>query len=102
MYEIVGAAQAEMVERDIQRLDLKHLPHWIEGLREAETKVRHLRKRLEALQDPLAPTCPGCGRVVSGRADARYCSTNCRVTAHRRSKRDDEPTNTDSIIRQRG
>jgi hypothetical protein len=28
-------------------------------------------------------TCPVCGNPVGGRADARYCSTRCRVTASR-------------------
>ena len=61
-----------------------NLDWWIEELRNAETSVRLLRKRLEALRDGTAPrVCPGCGKPVTGRADAVYCGTTCRVRAHR-------------------
>lgn len=61
-----------------------NLGWWIGHLREAETSTRRHRKRLEALRDGTAPrVCPGCGGPVTGRADAVYCSTACRVRAHR-------------------
>jgi hypothetical protein len=35
---------------------------------------------------PTPPRCEVCGRELDpdARADARYCSTTCRVRAHRR------------------
>jgi hypothetical protein len=57
---------------------------WIAHLREAETSVRRFRSRLEALRDGDPPRrCLGCGAPVTGRADAIYCGTSCRVRAHR-------------------
>ena len=67
-------------------LDLTQAPEWIAGLRRGETAVRHLRKRLEALRDDVQRTCPVCGAAVSGRPDAVYCGSPCRVRAHRQSK----------------
>jgi hypothetical protein len=53
-------------------------------LREAEASLRRFRKRLEALRDGDPPRlCPGCGAPVTGRADAVYSGTSCRVRAHR-------------------
>lgn len=62
-------------------IDRALIPEWVAMLREAETNVRHLRQRLESLGSERA--CPVCGGVVTGRADRRYCSTVCRVSAHR-------------------
>jgi hypothetical protein len=60
------------------------LAWWIAELRAGETSARLLRKRLEALRDGVTPkACPGCGEPVTGRADAVYCGTTCRVRAHR-------------------
>ncbi len=61
-----------------------NLGWWISHLREAEASIRRHRKRLEALQDGIAPrVCPGCGGLVAGRADAVYGGSPCRVRAHR-------------------
>jgi hypothetical protein len=61
----------------------QNLTWWIGHLREAETSPRRSRTRPETLQngDPPRP-CPGCGAPVTGRADAIYCGTRCRVRAH--------------------
>jgi hypothetical protein len=83
MVHIVEAAAAWLPEKDIQTLDRSNLPYYIAKLREAETRTRQLRKRLEALQAGVERPCPACGRPVQGRADAVYCSTNCRVRSHR-------------------
>jgi hypothetical protein len=62
----------------------QNLTWWIAHLREAETSLRRFRNRLEALRDGDPPRlCPGCGAPVTGRADAIYCGTSCRVRAHR-------------------
>ena len=68
---------------DFAGLDHRWLDEWIAGLRVGETGMRRLRKRLEALRDSATRLCPVCGRPVAGRADAVYCSGNCRVRAHR-------------------
>lgn len=62
----------------------EHLDWWIVHLRQAETSVRRLRKRMEALRDGRpSRVCPGCGGPVTGRADAVYCGSGCRLRAYR-------------------
>src|SRR5260370_27386411 len=62
-----------------------NLGWWISHLREAEASIRRHRKRLEALQDGIAPrVCPGCGRLVAGRADAVYGRSPRPVPPHPR------------------
>jgi hypothetical protein len=62
----------------------QNLTWCISHLHEAETSLRRFRKRLEALRDGESPRlCPACGAPVTGRADAIYCGTRCRVRAHR-------------------
>jgi hypothetical protein len=62
----------------------QNLTWWMAHLREAETSLRRFRNRLEALRDGDPPRrCPSCGTPVTGRADAIYCGTSCRVRAHR-------------------
>lgn len=57
---------------------------WIKGLRRRETVYRSARLRLEALRaGEVLPVCAQCGETIAGRSDARYCSTRCRVAAHR-------------------
>jgi uncharacterized C2H2 Zn-finger protein len=57
---------------------------WAEGLRRREAVYREARLRLEALRDgEVLPECEQCGETFVGRSDARYCSTRCRVAAHR-------------------
>jgi len=57
----------------------------VESLRERESELRKERLRLEALRDNagLLPECERCGVEFVGRSDARFCSTRCRVAAHR-------------------
>src|SRR5487761_335876 len=72
------------VDLDFERLDRDQLGQWIRDLRKAEAAVRRLRKRLEALQAGIRPgPCRACGQPFSGRPDAVYCGTTCRVRAHR-------------------
>ena len=62
----------------------QNLTWWIGHLRDAETSPRRFRKSLEALRHGDLPRlCPGCGGPVTGRADALYCGTRCRVRAYR-------------------
>jgi hypothetical protein len=62
----------------------ENLDWWIGHLREAETSIRRCRKRLEALREGVTSrVCPECGGPVTGRADAKYCGSTCRVRAHR-------------------
>lgn len=57
---------------------------WLDGLRRRETVYRNARLRLEALRSgEVLPECEQCGETIVGRSDARYCSTRCRVAAHR-------------------
>jgi hypothetical protein len=60
-------------------------PTMIDDLREREGNLRRLRVELEHRMAGQARICdrPGCETVVYGRADRRYCSTTCRVAAHR-------------------
>ncbi len=46
--------------------------------RDAAENDRRLQRRPDR-----ARTCDRCGQPFTGRADARYCSTRCRVAAHR-------------------
>ncbi len=87
MSAMVEMTAVGMPERELQQLDRANLDQWIAGLRHGERKVRHLRKRLEALRDQSHRTCPVCGRPVTGRPDAVYCDSSCRVRAHRRARK---------------
>lgn len=56
--------------------------------REREVEQRKYRQRLEALQSgEVLPECEQCGAEFAGRSDARFCSTRCRVAAHRAQKK---------------
>ena len=85
----LGVEHAVWPDSELAKLDLDEADWWIRELRKAERSVRQLRKRLEALQQGAARTCAAetCGKPVTGRADAVYCSTACRVRAHRASVR---------------
>jgi hypothetical protein len=87
---LVTRTKVFLAPKDLDQLTRKNLDHWITELREGETSVRHLRKRLEALRDGVERTCPACGRPVTGRPDAIYCTTECRVRAHRQAKKEQE------------
>ncbi len=94
MNAIVLGTQAWVPPKDIQALNPKALDGFIEGLRKGEAMTRKLRERLESLQSPVSRVCPQCGRPVVGRSDAVYCTTHCRVRAHRESRRNDSSRNT--------
>ena len=63
-------------------LDRTQLPGCIEDVKRGEALLRQFRLQLEALVDSDR-TCPSCGDPVAGRADRVFCSTRCRVRAHR-------------------
>jgi DNA repair exonuclease SbcCD ATPase subunit len=85
---LVAGTHVFLPEKDIQALTRSNLDHWISELRQGETEVRQLRKRLEALRDQSARSCPVCGRPVTGRPDAIYCEATCRIRAHRQAQRE--------------
>ncbi len=87
MLAMATGGQVFLPEKDLLALNPKGLSGFIEELRKSETQTRHLRKRLEALQDKSARACPACGRPVAGRSDAIYCRSECRVRAYRESRR---------------
>jgi hypothetical protein len=73
----------------IEHADPKLLPHHIGCLRDAESKLRKLRLRMEEALPVRTCRRTGCESPVTGRADARFCSVRCRVTAHRDRSRGD-------------
>ena len=79
---VVAQTQVSLTEQEIQALNRNDLDHLITELRRGETAVRHLRKRLEALLGQVQRSCPVCGAAVSGRPDAVYCGSRCRLRAH--------------------
>jgi ferredoxin len=89
MLAVVQNTRAFFPEKDIQALDRRNLDHWIAELRKGEADVRRLRIRLEALQAEVDRPCRLCGRPVAGRADAIYCTSECRVRAHRKARQAD-------------
>ncbi|GGA59360.1 hypothetical protein GCM10011490_06700 [Pseudoclavibacter endophyticus] len=61
-------------------------PDIVPALRAHETALRQFRKRVEALQNGEPGTeCERCGKRFHARRGARFCSTACRVAAHRGS-----------------
>jgi hypothetical protein len=55
---------------------------------EAELDVWARQIRTERMRrHGLLITCRQCGEQVVARRDAKYCSTRCRVAAHRASRR---------------
>ncbi len=87
MHSAATSGQVFLPDKDLLALNPKGLSVFIEELRKSETQTRQLRKRLEALRDKSVRACPACGRPVAGRSDAIYCSPECRVRAHRESRR---------------
>lgn len=71
---------------DTAGLSKRSLDSSVRRLREMETRLRRFRKRLEALQAGDDRKCPACGKPVAGRTDKVYCSTACRIRAHRGSQ----------------
>jgi hypothetical protein len=62
-------------------------------LRYAETRVRRLRKQVEARLAEAEPRmCARCRRPVTGRPDRKYCSDRCRQSAYqvRRARQGDQ------------
>jgi hypothetical protein len=86
---VLDASLVGFPESDFPKLDRTNLDYWIDTLRQGEAQVRRLRKRLEALRDGGERVCGrnGCSRNIFGRSDALYCSTDCRVAAHRERRR---------------
>lgn len=77
----LDAAMAGLSAADVTAEDWDE---WGEGLRRREAVYRRARLRLEALRaGEVLPECEQCGETIVGRSDARYCSTRCRVAAHR-------------------
>jgi IS5 family transposase len=77
----LGSSIADLTAGDVTT---EQWDDWLEGLRRRETVYREARIRLEALRSgEILPECKRCGETIVGRADARYCSTRCRVAAHR-------------------
>ncbi|MGD8214051.1 hypothetical protein [Aestuariimicrobium sp. Y1814] len=72
------------VQAAVIGLEPEYVADLMHELRTGEAELRKLRQRLDALQggEP-ARACPVCGKSVTGRSDAVYCSTACRVNAHR-------------------
>ncbi|MCF7550496.1 hypothetical protein [Pseudonocardia sp. WMMC193] len=72
-------------EDELAAVDVGVIDLLVDNLRRTEASARRLRKRLEALQGGGdARACGSCGGPMVGRrADARYCSADCRVRAHR-------------------
>lgn len=56
---------------------------------EALTRLDANLRRERLVRKESWHTCARCELRFIGRADARYCSTRCRVAAHRRVKRFD-------------
>lgn len=73
--------------------DTGDLAALLASARASESDARLVRRWLQELSEAAAPggrTCPVCGRAVAGRRDRVYCSTNCRVKAHRAHAPDGE------------
>jgi hypothetical protein len=70
-------------DTDLAELSADDLDYFIAELGKGETRIRQLRKRMEALQNGARRACPQCGRLVAGRPDAIYCDSGCRVRAYR-------------------
>ena len=87
MDAVVVSTGVSFPASDFDRLNRRHLDGWIVDLAKGEAAVRRLRKRLEALRNESTRACPVCGRPVAGRSDAVYCSSACRVRAHRDAHR---------------
>jgi hypothetical protein len=96
MYNNVLGTHVWMSEKNLQALNPKALDGFIEDLRKGEAMTRKLRERLEALRSKSARKCPSCGRPVVGRSDAIYCTTPCRIKAHRESRRNDSSRNSEA------
>lgn len=80
---VMMARSCDVPIADLDKLDRRQLPFWIEALREAEASTRLLRRRLESMVEGTSRTCPICSRDVVGRADRTYCGATCRKRAGR-------------------
>jgi hypothetical protein len=66
-----------------------------DALREAEARVRLLRRSVEQrLADADPRPCPQCRKPITGRPDKMYCSGRCRQEAHRtrHAPKNDDPS----------
>jgi hypothetical protein len=82
-FTVMGTVDPNIVETTLRDADEATLSKLIDALARKEAKLRAFRLRVEALRTGEARVCPSCGRGVVGRADRVYCSTACRVRAHR-------------------
>jgi hypothetical protein len=62
----------------------ENVSEWVADLRKGEADLRSFRLQVEALRS--VRKCGACGEPLAGRSDRRYCSSRCRVRAHRESK----------------
>lgn len=84
MDQIVTLAGAGFPEEDFAKLDLTHVPWWVDKLRQAEAECRLLRHRLlQLVEAEPVRQCDGCHGPIAGRADRRFCSSGCRQRAYR-------------------
>lgn len=67
---------------DWSDLTPEQLANCVKDLRKGERDLRTFRLSIEA-RLPGSRTCEHCDEPVVGRSDRRYCSTRCRVRAHR-------------------
>ena len=82
-----GAASRLFTPEQLTHLrDTGDLATLLDAARASEFDARLVRRWLQELSEAAVPggrTCPVCGCAVAGRRDRVYCSTNCRVKAHR-------------------
>jgi len=82
-----------LVEIDLNALDWAELAdsadhgRWLRALDDVERAAKRTRDFLAEIVREDWRRCENCrARLVTGRSDARYCSSRCRVAAHRKLK----------------
>jgi hypothetical protein len=82
---VANGDRYDFPEADLPKLDRKHVPYWVQQLREVEAGARRLRYRLEELDRGIEQRkCWTCHGAVTGRRDRVYCSDACRQRMHRK------------------
>lgn len=69
-------------------------PEMVVYLREAEARIRRLRRQVEdRLAEAEPRPCARCRKPVTGRPDRKFCSDRCRQAAyqHRRAPKVTDP-----------
>lgn len=83
-----GAGAPPWPTEMLAELDVTRVRGWLEALDRNLADTRALRRQLQGLLDGSpSRTCESCGKPFPGKATARYCSSTCRVRAHRNGKR---------------